>query len=288
MKMSGLLLGVLLAFSIRLPAQVTVEVDLRQNQFLPGESLTAAVRISNRSGQTLRLGSEEDWLTFSVESRDGYVVLKTGEAPVVGEFTLESSKRATKEVDIAPYFNLSKPGRYTITANVYLKDWSRQLSSQPKVFDIIEGAKLWEREVGVPRVSGRTNQAPDLRKYTLQQANYLKKSLMLYVQVTDGSGKINRVYPLGPMLSFGQPEPEVDKLSNLHVLYQNGPHSFHYVVINTDGDVIVRQTYDYTTRPRLRVNDEGNLVVMGGNRRPSLDDLPVVEDTSTNAPAPLP
>ena len=52
-------------------AQVRVEVTLDQGQFLPGETLVAAVRITNRSGQTLRLGGQPDWLTFSVESHDG-------------------------------------------------------------------------------------------------------------------------------------------------------------------------------------------------------------------------
>ena len=59
-------------------AQVRVEVTLDQEQFLPGEALPAAVRITNRSGQTLHLGGQADWLTFSVESRDGFIVVKNG------------------------------------------------------------------------------------------------------------------------------------------------------------------------------------------------------------------
>jgi hypothetical protein len=113
-----------------------------------------------------------------------------------------------------------------------------------------------------------------LRRYVLQQANYLRKQLMLYLQITDRTGKVYRVFPLGPMLSFGQPEAQVDKGSNLHVLYQNGPHSFSYTVVNPDGTVIVRQTYDYTTRPRLTMDDEGQLKVAGGARRVTVTDVP--------------
>jgi hypothetical protein len=234
MKPTGLWLGTLFATVCCSTAQVTVEVALDQEQFLPGEALPANVRITNRSGQTLQLGRDADWLTFSVVSRENHVVLKTGEPLVVGEFALESSKRAIKQVDLAPCFNLVRPGRYEITATVTVKDWGRQISSQPKSFDVIQGAKLWEREVGVPRSSQGSSEQPEIRRYALQQANYLKR-LMLYLQISDGAGKINKVFPIGPMLSFGQPEAQVDGRSNLHILYQNGPRSFHYMIFKPDG-----------------------------------------------------
>jgi hypothetical protein len=282
MRKSGLLLGLFLASLCHLPAQVKVDVALDQDHFLPGERLSAAVRITNRSGQTLHLGSDADWLKLSVESRDNYVVLKTGEVPVVGEFTLESSKRAIKRVDLAPYFNLLKPGRYAITATVTLKEWTRQITSEPTLFDIIQGAKLWEQEIGVPQPAGATNSTPEVRKYSLQEANYLRKNLMLYFQLTDSSGKFNKVFPIGPMLSFGQPEPQVDRSSNLHVLYQNGPHSFNYTIIDPNGIVIGHETYDYTTRPRLQADSNGNLFVAGGRLRVSADDMlpPTIADTN--------
>lgn len=285
MKWSGLLLGVWLASGCHLPAQVTVEVALDQEQFLPGEAVPAAVRITNRSGQTLRLGSDPDWLTFSVESRDGYVVLKTGEVPVVGEFDLDSSKRAIKRVDLEPYFNLIKQGRYSIIATVQVKGWNRHINSQPKSFDIIQGARIWEREIGVPAPGGATNLPPEVRKYTLEQANHLRKSLVLYVRVTDNSGKINQVFPIGPMLSFGQPDPQVDRVNNLHVLYQNGPHSFNYTVVNPEGEVIIRQMFDYTTRPRLHADTNGNVTVTGGTPRATPNDLPVPKTADTNTAA---
>jgi hypothetical protein len=285
MKCSGGSAVWLLTLALPLSAQVTVEVALDQEQFLPAEALPAAVRITNRSGQTLVLGRDADWLTLSVESRDGYVVLKTGEPSVIGEFTLESSKRAIKRVDLAPCFNLVKPGRYSIIATVNLKAWSRQITSQPKTFDIIEGAKIWEREIGVPIAAGATNQPPEVRTYILQQANHLRKSLMLYFRLGDPAGKINKVFALGPMLSFGQPDPQVDRLSNLHVLYQNGPHSFSYIVINPDGDIVNRRTYDYTTRPRLKADSNGNVTITGGSLREPPSEVPPARTAETNAAA---
>jgi hypothetical protein len=270
-------------------AQVTVQVTQEQERFLPGEALKVAVRITNLSGQELHLGAEEDWLTFAIESREGVVVPKLAEAPVVGEFVLGSSKVAIKRVDLAPYFSLTQPGNYQIVATVRIRAWNRELTSEPKSFDVIQGVKLWEQEVGVPKTGPATNSEPEMRRYVLQQANYLRGQICLYLRVTDAYGKPIRVFALGPMVSFGQPEPRVDRLSHLHLLYQNGPFSFNYTVCDLQGEVVTRQTYDYAeSRPHLRTDDEGNISVAGGTRRPTTADVPTPNsDAATDMPEPL-
>src|SRR5258706_10232619 len=195
MKLTGLTFGLVLAPLFQIAAQVAAEVTFEQEQFLGGEALPAAVRITNRSGQTLHFGSEPDWLTFLVESRDGFIVVKTGEVPVLGEFTLESSKVATRHVDLAPYFAISHPGRYNVTATVRVKTWDTTLTTKPKSFDVVQGAKLWSQDFGVPTAAGATNQLPEVRKYTLQQANYLRTQLRLYLRLTDAAeSKVIKVF----------------------------------------------------------------------------------------------
>jgi len=260
-------------------AQVSVEVTLPQGQFLPGENLVAAVRITNRSGQKLRLGGEEDWLKFDVESRDALVIAKMSEPAVKGEFELDSMKVATKRVNLAPHFNMTQPGHYSVTATVRIKAWDRELVSPVKSFDIIHGAKLWEQEFGVPTSEVSTG-TPEVRKFILEQANYLKGQLRMYMRLTDGPGlRTFRVFPIGQMVSFSRPEAQLDKGSKLHVLYANGAHSFSYNVFNTEGDLLAHETYDFSaSRPRLRVNDEGEISVMGGARRIS------AKETALSAP----
>src|SRR5579862_95652 len=283
MVVKNLLLFCILLISIgRLSAQVTVEVQTEQDEFMPGEDIPAIARIVNHSGETLKLGNDNEWLKFSISGRDGYVVLKTGDVPVTQPFTLESSERATVHVNLAPYFHLPRPGHYLITATLTIPGWSRQVNSSPKGFDVIQGARLWQEQFGVPQRVDSTNAIPEVRTYALQEANYLHSRIMLYAQVTDKEGKVNKVLPLGPMVSFGQPEPQVDKYSNLNVLYQNGPHTFNYTVINPDGNIILRQTYDYTSRPRLMANADGDLAVVGGNRRVTRNDLPPPTSLSTD------
>ncbi len=290
MRKLGIGLSLLAVAVAPATAQVTVEITQDQDQFLPGEELLTAVRITNRSGQTLRLGAEQDWLTFTVQGQQSEVVPVIADVPVVEEFTLDSSRVATKRVDLAPYFALTHSGSYTVTATVRIKQWNRTITSEPHHFNIIEGARLWEQNVGVPESGGATNAMPEIRKYILQQANYLKSQLRLYVRLTDVSGaKTLRVLPIGPVVSFGRPEPLVDQVSNLHLLYQDGAHSFCYTVINPQGEIITRQTYDCVDkRPRLQVDKEGKIQVIGGIRRDTENDLPPSKTTKPAEAGPKP
>jgi hypothetical protein len=286
MKALALLLVFSLAPLAPLGAQVSVEVTLDQEHFLSGENLTAAVRITNRSGRTLHLGGEADWLTFALESRDGSgIVAKNSEPEVLGAFTLETTKVATRRVELLPHFDLARAGRYSIIASVRIKDWDQTLTTKPKYFDIINGAKLWSQDFGLP-AEGTTNQPPEVRKYTLEQANYLRTQLRLYFRLTDADGgRVLKVFSLGPMVSFGIPEHQIDQAGNLHVLYQNGARSFSYTVINPNGDIIARQTHDYTsTRPKLQLGENGRPTVVGGARRRTADDVPGPTKTEENVP----
>lgn len=287
MKILSLILASALLPCLHLFGQVTVEVQLEQNEFLPGEALPVTVRIVNRSGQTLHLGNDPDWLKFSIESQDGFVVMKNGEAPVKGAFTLESSQMATKHVDLAPYFDITKPGRYTVTATLHIAAWNDQIPSRAKEFNIVDGAKIWSQQVGLPLPPGATNRTPEVRKFTLEQANYLRSQLRLYLCVTDASGnRIIKCVAIGPMVTFGQPEAQLDKSSNLYVLYQDGPRSFNYSVFNPDGERLIRQTYDYIgTRPRLQTDDQGNITVFGGRRRVAPTDVPKPKPADANTPS---
>ncbi|HEY1719265.1 MAG TPA: hypothetical protein VGH42_13360 [Verrucomicrobiae bacterium] len=279
MKISLSILGLALLAFFSAPAQVTVEVALDQQQFLPGESLPVAVKVTNRSGQPLHLGADAGWLTFDVESEDGFIVMKNAEVPVLGAFDLGSSEVATKRVDLAPYFDLRRQGRYHIIATVRIKDWNAEIASPKQYFDVINGATLWSQDFGVPAPAGATNRPPEVRKYTLEKANYLHSQLRMYVLVSDQSGsQIYKVTAVGPMVGFSQPEPQLDRFSNLHVLYQSGASSFIYSVINPGGDIVQREIYDYRdTRPRLGANAAGDIVVIGGARRVRPSELPVVK-----------
>jgi hypothetical protein len=270
---------------LRASAQVTMELVLEQDQFLPCESMPLAVKIINQSGQPIHLGADANWLTFTIESVDGFVVLKNSDVPVQGDFDLESSQMAIKRVDLAPYFTLNKTGRYKIIATMHVPDWTATVTSAPKSFDIIHGAKIWSQDFGVRT---GTNAAPDVRKYTLEQANYLRSQLRLYVQLSDGEeARIFHTESLGGMVSFSAPEAQIDRTSQLHVLWQAGAQAFTYCLVGPDGKIIRKETFDnFGGRPRMSVNQSGQVVIIGGTRRVAAPEIPAVKTPSELRAAP--
>src|SRR5579859_2237971 len=150
MKTFTLMAALAVLVLTRASAQITIEAVLNQQEYLPGEAVPVAVKITNQSGQRVHLGAEPNWLTFTVQSADGFVVTKNSEVPVLGEFDLESSQMGTKRVDIAPYFLLERPGEYTVTATLRIKDWNTEMTSKAVSFEVISGSKLWSQDFGVP------------------------------------------------------------------------------------------------------------------------------------------
>jgi hypothetical protein len=271
MRTLPLTVALLLGATLASTAQVTVEVVVDQAQFLRDEPLPVKVRVTNRSGRTLHLGQDNEWLAFAIESLDGAVVGRLAQPQVSGAFTLESAQVATRLVDLMPCFDLSQPGRYTVVATVKIKELNDEVEGKPKPFEVIRGTRLWEQAFGLPASGG----PPEVRKYVLQQASY-RKELKLYLRLTDADEqKVFRVFPLGPLVSFSQPEAQVDKAGYLHVLCQTGARSFLFYVISPDGEVVQRQTHDYAaTRPVLRSTDDGRIIVAGGARRVTAGDVP--------------
>lgn len=270
-----------------LRAQVSAEITMEQEFFLVGETIPVAVRITNRSGQTLHLGQEADWLTFAVESRSAYLAEKNGEVPVEGEFDLESGKTAIRRVDLAPYFALNQIGRYQVTANVRIKQWDTAIAAKSKSFEIINAAKVWAQDFGMPQPEGAPQQTPEVRRYSLEQANYLHGKLRLYLRVTDGEGaRVFKVVPIGGMVSFSDPEARIDRANRLHVLYQFGARSYLYSIITPEGEIVLQQTYEITrNRPRLASDEKGSFVVSGGERRLTDKDIPAPAAPAPAAPA---
>ena len=291
----GLLLPLLAASAL---AQVTVKLELQKSRFLPRESMLAKLEIVNFSGQTLVFGEDDHWLQFQIESETGEEITPISDPPPVkGRFTVESSIRATKEVDIAPHYALERAGRYTLTATVHIKQWGKQLIAKPVKFDITNGTVLWQQIFGLPLKKGDPpGQPKQIRRYVLQQAKRLR-AMSLYARVDNGlGGKVHRVLPICPMVSFNKPTAQVGPKSNLHVLCQTGAREFNYSVIDPEGKIIKRRHYLIATnRPRLNFK-KGQIYVAGGFELTRRDDIPSINKNGEapklivpgNEPKPIP
>jgi hypothetical protein len=274
MKQPAFWMVVLAASLCAAHAQVDVQVVMDQTEFLAAEAVPVAVRVVNHSGQTLHFGPE-DWLSFSVEAQDGLIVVKSGDPPTGHSFDVESSGVATQRADVEPYFTITQTGHYTVVATVKLKDWDREVASAPAGFDVIQGVKLWEQEFGVPDASATNHEAPEVRKYILQKATYLRH-LRLYLRITDpDESRVFHVLAIGSLTSFSQPLTQLDQQNNLHLLYEESARAYYYLVISPDGQVMTRQTYYYTdAAPRMKTDDSGTIFIAGGARHVSPDDVP--------------
>ena len=262
-----------------LAQQVSVEVFIDEDEYLANESFEVRVRVTNHSGQTLHLGKEADWLTFTVGSINKKIIPRYGEVPVVSPFVLENDQKGTLHVNLAPYFGMEEPGRYRVIASVNFRELGVLAKSEPVGFYIIKGFTVWSKEFGVPKRAGDVSGPPEVRKYTLQ-----KTSKKLFLRVSDPTGvKVFKVMPLDGAVSSGTPQTQLDKEGNLHLLYQAGPRSFYYCVIDPDGDLLLRQTHIYheSRPPMLERDGKGNIQTKNGARQPAPTDFPKANATST-------
>lgn len=275
------LLGAALSAGFPRPASaqstaIEVEVVLQEEYFLPGEEIPVGVRISNLSGRPVTFGSTTNWLIFYAESRSGDVVTRLGLVPVEGEFTLESSKAGTKYWNIQPYFDFDQSGPYLISAEIRLPDWNQRLISDPETITLQPARKLWEVSFGVPPDPNETNAVPEIRRYALQSATRTKDR-KLYARVTDETESvIYKVVQLDRLLSFSNPEQQLDAASRLHVLFQTGGNVYTYCIVDHHGDLVGRQRHEIApgSRPRLAKLADGTIEVRGGKRQPSIADIP--------------
>jgi hypothetical protein len=283
MKRIGLLAALVWLAACPVEAQVngvTAELKLDQEQYLPGEDLQLKVRILNRSGQEITLGTENDWVILSITGENNSICSKLGDMPVKGEFSLLSGEVGTRKLNPTPYFDFRQPGRYHITAQVRIPQWQQEITCKPAAFTVANGVplpNLSDLQFGLPAPAGATNAAPEVRRYSLLKVSYIKE-LELYFRLTDSVGRTLRVFPIARMTSFSEPEAQIDRFNNLNVLVQVGARAFSYCVINPEGQWVARQTHVYTaTRPHLRIDADGKIFVGGGARSFSQEDFPPSE-----------
>lgn len=287
-KLLALGVGCLVALS--LPAQqpqakpanslVRFQISLKQRLFLPGEAIELEVALLNNSGSPLTFSPEDGWLEFTVWSMlkptgEGSLVPRIKSVTVEETFTVKHTDSARTIVNLAPGFDLKRPGLYRVNASMVYRGASKPIAAEPLTFNVVSGYQLMEQVFGLPQASPGAE--PEVRKYSLKQLTLTKPSEMhLYLAVSDASeDTIFRQLKLGRMAGSNKPPTQLDRLSNLHVLHQteNGRHFVHSVV-SPRGDLLVRETYEsFGSQPSLRLDDEGIVSVKGGVLRARPDDI---------------
>lgn len=268
-------------------ATVELQITLVRALFLPGEPVEVEVALRNSSGRTLVFSPNDDWLDMDVYS----ITSRTGEGTKVAQFKpvlvdaafkLESAKAVKTRVDISSAFDLMRPGRYKLTASAAYTGSTTRAIAEPVIFHVTLGAKLWEQEFGM---RAESDAQPETRKYLLQRLTS-EKDLRLYATVTDATeANIIRQVPLGRAAGNDSPQAKLDRLNYLHVLHHTAPRLFTHTVVNPQGELLRRETYESPggLRPGLKHDEDGRVVVTSAERVPRADDLPAFQPAPTPA-----
>ncbi|MEP6956934.1 MAG: hypothetical protein ABI883_08915, partial [Chthoniobacterales bacterium] len=217
----------------------------------------------NLAGRDIELADAngEQWFGFEVTANEGRLLAparRLGEEPLL----IPAGQTVTRKINLTPVFPMQDFGPYHVRANVYFGDLNKFFYSNRKVVQVGDARSIWQRTVGVP--DGMPGAGGE-RTYSLL-SNRFPDHTKLYVRVEDRSTAIvYSTFPIGRAIAFGEPQAELDRSNQLHVLHCAGPRTWAYSQIGLNGQLLARSTFLETkTRPTLRRQADGGIGVRGG------------------------
>lgn len=161
------------------------------------------------------------------------------------------------------YLPLSKPGVYEVEINIrHDRIPGGYFKSQRLSFEVVEGATVWETDIGVP-VEGRGGTI-ETRKIMLKTLNSPKESIH-YLMIRDDK-RIYLMTRLARAIQQATPQAKTDAVSNVHVIFMLDPKVYEYRIYDFRGGKLLRRFYKPSPDlPRLVYDDEyGRVQVVGG------------------------
>lgn len=247
-------------------AQLLVALEIPRKTYLAYEEINATVTVANRSGADVILSGTNgsNWLTFEVLGNDSILSpLRDGlrQRPMV----LRNGDSIVQKLDLRTEYPMSDYGTYRIVASVYYPPMNRYFSSQQLRLEVTKGRTMWNQGFGVAR---GTNIPVSFREYSLTGFRRSERQ-DLYVGLKDKqTQRVLAMYPLGRMLSAGDPRATIDTQSRLHVLHLGAPRTYLYSVVDADGELVSQAIFreTETDRPTMMMDDQGVVRIRGGER----------------------
>ena len=244
-------------------AQIQVELRFKRVQYVAYEPIIASVQITNLAGRDIELRDDggQQWFGFEITAAEGRLLApenRHAEAPL----SIRAGQSVTRKINLTPLFPVHDLGAYHVRVNVFFADLNKFFYSATKVFHVGGARAIWERTVGVP--DGMPG-AGEVRTFSLL-SNRFPDHTKLYVRVEDKStGAVYSTYPLGRVIAYDEPQVELDRLNQLHVLHCAAPRTWAYSQISLNGKLLAHSKFMETkTRPRLRRAADGAIAVRGG------------------------
>ena len=259
-------------------AQIQVDLSFKRLQYIAHEPVMATVKIANNSGRDidLRDDSGQHWFGFEVNAGEGQLLAPLRQA-AEPPLHIEAGQTVTRKVNLTPLFPVHDFGTYHVRANVFFPDLNKFFYSASKVFQVGDGRTIWQKTVGIP---DGTAGAGEVRTYSLLTNRFIDHT-SLYVRVENKeSGVVYTTYSLGRIIASDEPQAEIDRANQLHVLHCAAPRNWAYSHVGLNGELFKHSTFLETkTRPRLRHTTDGSIAVRGGAL-----DAPVAETKRGPAP----
>jgi hypothetical protein len=275
----------LLLLAARGEAQIQVDLKLRRFQYIAYEPVMATLGITNLAGRDvdLRNADGQPWFGFEVTGSEGQPIPQVTTHDAHLPLKIEAGKKVTRRINLASLYPVHDFGTYHVRAHIYFVDLSKFFYSQTKVFEVTDARPIWQKTVGIPEGTSGPGSA---RTYSLL-SNRFPDHTSLYVRVEDkDSGIVYATYSLGRAIAFDEPQAELDRANQLHVLHCAAPQNWAYSRVGLNGELLAHSSFMETkTRPRLFRAAEGAVAVRGGmletpaaqsarNHAPKLSDRP--------------
>jgi hypothetical protein len=247
-------------------AQIQVDLKFKRLQYIAYEPVVATLSITNMAGRDIDLhdADGQSWLGFEITGNEGQPVAPISiENPSgAGPLKVVSGQRVTHQINLTPLYPVHDFGTYHVRTNVYFADLGKFFYSPTRVFEVTDGRPIWQQTVGIPDgVAAPGN----VRTYSLL-TNRFPDHTSLYVRVQDrDTGIVYATYSLGRAIAFEEPQAEIDRGNQLHVLHCSAPRAWAYSRIGLNGDLLAHSSFMETkTRPHLVRETNGEVAVRGG------------------------
>jgi hypothetical protein len=251
-------------FSATTEAQVQVDLKFKRLQYIAHEPVVATIAITNLAGRDIELrdADGQSWLGFEITGSEEQPIGPLNAANREPPLRIQAGQRVTRQIDLTPLYPVHEYGAYHVRTNIYFADLGKFFYSGTRVFEVTDARPIWQQTVGVPDGTGASG---EVRTYSLM-TNRFPDHTSLYVRVQDkDTGVVYATYSLGRTIAFEQPQAEIDRANQLHVLHCAAPRAWSYARVGLDGKLLEHTSFMETkTRPHLVHSGGGEVAVRGG------------------------
>jgi hypothetical protein len=245
-------------------AQIQVELSFKRLQYIAHEPILATIKIANNSGRDIDLRDDngQHWFGFEINAGEGRILAPFKADTAEPALHVEAGKTVIRKINLTALYPVHDFGAYHVRANVYFTDLNKFFYSATKVVQVADARPIWQKTVGVPEGMPGAGEA---RTYSLLSNRFVDHTA-LYVRVENrDTGAVFTTYSLGRIIAVGDPQAEIDRANQLHVLHCAAPRTWAYSHVGLNGELLAHSTFIETkTRPRLRHTPDGSIAVNGG------------------------